>query len=444
LITITTLSHRRRTFLTSNTEIKMARSKSKTTTAAKYGCNKKTRKGKAEKAKVELMREAPYVKDTAPYKEANLALINIKTPNDSDVICGRGGGSNHHKGNETFRRIVKEKKGGYVETDGRTPKAGIAWTVVQWIRYKQNPPGRFLEKNENGTWTEVGDKKAQVKTSQALREKNSNRTKKHRHSEKPKNNCLVSKMTEEGVAKKTTLEPGLKASASFLAVASATKTLDTPISLDRQGREHSLMIGSGDDLSYTDVLIDQSELNKLFEQEDCYYSFFNSLPDQPQQGASPSISKRSTSNVNENQETKRNCKLPCIFGKKTSDPKVMGVVVNPFCNLDSGTILQPKEHLLFDDGEREISSMTDVSAYCFLRGDSFDLLSPTGVFWVPSPREKNKSYDGSRNELEFHVSEPLKHEQLDTFFAGTNPQDSDSPDHSRQKQVIDTHNVFEQ
>jgi hypothetical protein len=106
--------------------------------------------------------------------EASLALINIITPSDSDVICGRGFGSNHRKGNESFRRIVKEMKDIYKETEGQTPKADIARKIISWIRYEQDPPGRFLNATENRMWKEIGDKKTQVKTSQALRENGSN------------------------------------------------------------------------------------------------------------------------------------------------------------------------------------------------------------------------------------------------------------------------------
>ena len=42
-------------------------------------------------------------------------LTGIVTPHPHDVLCGRGGGSNNHPGNESFRELVNEVKVPYVK-----------------------------------------------------------------------------------------------------------------------------------------------------------------------------------------------------------------------------------------------------------------------------------------------------------------------------------------
>lgn len=96
-------------------------------------------------------------------------LIGIVTPHPNDVLCGRGGGSNNHPGNESFRELVNEVKFPYVNCPKRE-KPLIARRIVEAVR-NQTPPGRFLSKDsKTGLWNDIGDGKAREKTSQALRE----------------------------------------------------------------------------------------------------------------------------------------------------------------------------------------------------------------------------------------------------------------------------------
>lgn len=50
-------------------------------------------------------------------------------------------------------------------------KPAVARMIVKAILNHPECPGRFLRKNENGEWVDVGEKKAAEKTSQALRGK---------------------------------------------------------------------------------------------------------------------------------------------------------------------------------------------------------------------------------------------------------------------------------
>lgn len=87
--------------------------------------------------------------------------------NGYDVLCGRGGGTNSQVGNRRFRKLVQEFQPIYLLAR-RKEKPLLARTIVLIIRKRG---GRFLKKDEEtGELYEVGDTKAEAKTSQALRE----------------------------------------------------------------------------------------------------------------------------------------------------------------------------------------------------------------------------------------------------------------------------------
>jgi hypothetical protein len=81
----------------------------------------------------------------------------------TDILCGRGGLTNHHKGNKRFRDIVALHRADYVRAP-KVQKPSVARVIVRAIR-NGDPPGRFLKKDEKtGKWVDVGDKKASEKT----------------------------------------------------------------------------------------------------------------------------------------------------------------------------------------------------------------------------------------------------------------------------------------
>jgi len=87
--------------------------------------------------------------------------------NSHDVLCGRGGGTNSQIGNRRFRKLVQEFQPTYLLAR-RKEKPLLARTIVLIIRQRG---GRFLKKNDSTSELyEVGDSKAEAKTSQALRE----------------------------------------------------------------------------------------------------------------------------------------------------------------------------------------------------------------------------------------------------------------------------------
>jgi hypothetical protein len=99
----------------------------------------------------------------------NYPLRDIRNPHPHDVLCGRGGATNSHIGNSHWRTLVTTNKELYVTLPKRQ-KQLLSKSIVHAVR-SQIPPGRFLQKDvPTGLWFDVGDVKAQEKTSQALRE----------------------------------------------------------------------------------------------------------------------------------------------------------------------------------------------------------------------------------------------------------------------------------
>ena len=93
----------------------------------------------------------------------------ISHPHPHDVLCGRGGGTNNHVGNSHWRMLVAANKQLYVTLPKRQ-KMLLSRSIVNAVR-SQHPPGRFLQKDsKTDEWYDVGDQRAQEKTSQALRE----------------------------------------------------------------------------------------------------------------------------------------------------------------------------------------------------------------------------------------------------------------------------------
>jgi len=117
-------------------------------------------KEEREKIRIEELKE----------KYKDWPVRNITEPHENDVMYGRGGGTNHHKGNKKYRIMVEDRKLEYVNSK-RLDKPLVALEIIRIWR-AQLPTGRFLKHNDKtGQWDDVGDKKAREKTSQALREK---------------------------------------------------------------------------------------------------------------------------------------------------------------------------------------------------------------------------------------------------------------------------------
>lgn len=85
-----------------------------------------------------------------------------------DILCGRGGRSNHWPGNKRYRRVISDMKAAYKSSEGRKGKTGLSRTIVEHVL---GYGGRFVrEEDESGRYYVLTKAEARVKTSQALRE----------------------------------------------------------------------------------------------------------------------------------------------------------------------------------------------------------------------------------------------------------------------------------
>jgi hypothetical protein len=84
------------------------------------------------------------------------AIAPAYSPNNNDVLCGRGELASAHSGNVQLRQIVSCRKSAYnSEKASAVERAGIAYSIVWQIR-GLSPPGRFLKLGADGCWHDVG------------------------------------------------------------------------------------------------------------------------------------------------------------------------------------------------------------------------------------------------------------------------------------------------
>ena len=88
--------------------------------------------------------------------------------NPLDVLCGRGGKSNHHPGNKRYRQVVSEMKASYRSIGSKSAKTDLSRAIVEHV-YKYG--GRFLKMEKGSSkYIILTPAEARKKTSQALRE----------------------------------------------------------------------------------------------------------------------------------------------------------------------------------------------------------------------------------------------------------------------------------
>ena len=122
----------------------------------------------------------PDISNMEPYLNRNHPVVMVSLYHPNDVLFGRGGVTNHHPGNIKFCQMVEKNKQQCCNERKRCRKRELAQKIIEWVRYQQDPPGRFLKyDDDDGAWRDVGDKEAREKTSQALREKTSNLPREH-------------------------------------------------------------------------------------------------------------------------------------------------------------------------------------------------------------------------------------------------------------------------
>jgi hypothetical protein len=86
---------------------------------------------------------------------------------ETDVLCGRGGKSNHHVGNKRYRQVIGEFRLKYQGTYAKTDKTALSRAIVGHVH---GYGGRFLKRDRSGKWILLTKGEARKKTAQALRE----------------------------------------------------------------------------------------------------------------------------------------------------------------------------------------------------------------------------------------------------------------------------------
>lgn len=100
-------------------------------------------------------------------KKRTIDTTRAIEPTDDDVLFGRGGYTNTHRGNIRFREKALELRPWY-ESVSKEEKFGISQILIESVKGEGH---RFLEKGRDGLWHEVVGNGARKKASQALRER---------------------------------------------------------------------------------------------------------------------------------------------------------------------------------------------------------------------------------------------------------------------------------
>lgn len=110
----------------------------------------------------------PKKKSSRSEDLASKEKLYVEKVRDCDVLCGRGGKSNHHGGNKKYRQVVSEMKRTYQGTGAKTAKTDLSRAIVEHV---VGYGGRFIKRDEtNGKYFLLTKAQARRKTSQALRE----------------------------------------------------------------------------------------------------------------------------------------------------------------------------------------------------------------------------------------------------------------------------------
>jgi hypothetical protein len=148
-------------------ETELLASLSPSSTNKAMGDEESTRSAKKKRKAADKSDESPNPKLSKSGKVSNTApdesIVSLVT--DKDVLSGRGGGTNLHAGNRFYRQLILSNRSAYDDA-AKAMKPEIARQIVELIR---NSGGRFLRKDRDGAYRDIGETAAKEKTSQALR-----------------------------------------------------------------------------------------------------------------------------------------------------------------------------------------------------------------------------------------------------------------------------------
>jgi hypothetical protein len=114
------------------------------------------------------MRPADADEETRFFPSSFPGRTNVETVQEFDILCGRGGRSNHHTGNKKYRHVVGYMKKRYQHCPGKAEKTDLSRQIVDYcLAYG----ARFLKyETATGQYYILSKDEARRKTSQALRE----------------------------------------------------------------------------------------------------------------------------------------------------------------------------------------------------------------------------------------------------------------------------------
>ena len=100
--------------------------------------------------------------------KAPAGRIYVDKVRQEDVMCGRGGRSNHHSGNKRYRQVISDLKMMYRKTEDKTTKTDLSRAIVEHVCHYG---GRFIRLDKKvGRYYILSMADARKKTSQALRD----------------------------------------------------------------------------------------------------------------------------------------------------------------------------------------------------------------------------------------------------------------------------------
>lgn len=117
----------------------------------------------------ELSSQSVTLKPTNTIDKTKYNIQNrvYKNPTGVDVLFGRGGRSNNHEGNATYRGIVSKLEDKYKLCSNRTEKNVVIEEVIRKI---ESRGGNFLKKDKKLGWFVEDKSIVHQKVNQALRD----------------------------------------------------------------------------------------------------------------------------------------------------------------------------------------------------------------------------------------------------------------------------------
>ncbi|CAB9500001.1 expressed unknown protein [Seminavis robusta] len=115
-----------------------------------------------------------WAPNTAAPRAAPQTTVPVKAPepiipHDNDILMGRGGKNNLHKGNGRLRKMARDLRQAYIKSS-KKDKSQMSRDLVKRVQ-AMTPPGRFLKRNNTSNgWEVVDEEYAREKASQCLRD----------------------------------------------------------------------------------------------------------------------------------------------------------------------------------------------------------------------------------------------------------------------------------